>query len=166
MRAYGSARRSIRLAASAYRHGAFFITICTHQRRHLFGHVVADNHPQVVLTPLGRIVAAEWLRSAAIRREVTPDVFIVMPNHLHGIVWLNVEGAIQQEMRSFRRSGRSLAGFVAALKGAVTREARRQDICAPPIWQRNYFDRAIRNATDLDALREYITTNPIRWLRH
>ncbi len=118
------------------------------------------------LTPLGRIVTAEWLRSAAIRSEVTLDAFIVMPNHLHGIVWLNVDGVIPQEMRSFRRSGRSLAGFIAALKAAVTQEARRQDTYALRIWQRNYFDRAIRNETDLDALREYIMTNPTRWLHH
>ncbi len=81
-------RRSIRLKGYDYtRPGAYFITMCTHQRAHLFGEVV---NGVMHLNALGEIVRAEWFRSADIRREIVlyPDEFVIMPNHIHGIVWI------------------------------------------------------------------------------
>jgi len=81
-------RRSIRLKGYDYtRPGAYFITICTHNREPLFGRVVDG---EMVLNALGEIVWEEWFRSARIRDEIElfPDEFVVMPNHVHGIVWI------------------------------------------------------------------------------
>jgi REP element-mobilizing transposase RayT len=67
--------------------GAYFITVVTYQRECLFGEVVFD---EIELSALGNIARAEWLRSSTIRQEIElhEDEFIVMPNHVHGIVWI------------------------------------------------------------------------------
>ena len=77
-------RRSVRLRGYDYtQSGAYFVTLVTQWRACLFGEIVAG---EMVLNPLGESVREEWLRSAEIRRELGLDTFIVMPNHLHGIV--------------------------------------------------------------------------------
>ena len=77
-------RRSIRLPEYDYAGpGVYFVTICTEERIPLFGGVVAGD---VALNEYGRVVAEEWLRSAEIRRENELDAFVVMPNHIHGLV--------------------------------------------------------------------------------
>jgi len=77
-------RRSIRLQGYDYtRAGAYFITICTKGRECLFGEIVAG---EMILNELGRIVQEEWEKTPAIRREMELDAFVVMPDHIHGIV--------------------------------------------------------------------------------
>jgi putative transposase len=77
-------RQSIRLRGYDYSQtGFYFITICCYQRESLFGKIVDG---QMQLNPIGQLVTEEWLKSAEIRREVTLDTFVVMPNHFHGIV--------------------------------------------------------------------------------
>ncbi|MCE2438138.1 MAG: transposase, partial [Candidatus Latescibacteria bacterium] len=77
-------RRSIRLRDYDYsRAGAYFITVCTKGQRLLFGEV---NDGEVELNESGRIAEEEWLNSARIRIEIKMDTWIVMPNHVHGIV--------------------------------------------------------------------------------
>ena len=76
-------RRSIRLIGYDYSQaGAYFVTVCTHGRAHLFGDVV---NGQMVLNDAGVIVAEEWMKSAQIRRELLLDEWIIMPNHFHHI---------------------------------------------------------------------------------
>jgi putative transposase len=77
-------RRFIRLPGYDYTGaGAYFITICTHQRESLLGDIVGG---EVRLSQFGSIAQEEWLHSAEIRTEIELDAFILMPNHIHGIV--------------------------------------------------------------------------------
>jgi REP element-mobilizing transposase RayT len=77
-------RRSIRLKDYDYSQaGACFITICTHNKECIFGNVVDG---EMVLNKCGKVVQEELDRSAKIRREIELDTFVVMPNHIHGIV--------------------------------------------------------------------------------
>ena len=81
-------RRSIRLKGYDYTQpGAYFVTICAFQREEIFGTVIND---VIRLSPIGKIVQAEWFHSAEIRQEIRlfEDEFVVMPNHIHGIVWI------------------------------------------------------------------------------
>jgi len=81
-------RRSIRLKGYDYRQaGAYFVTLVTQNRACLFGEVVDG---EMRLNEYGQIAWEEWFRSAEIRREIRlyPDEFVVMPNHIHGIVWI------------------------------------------------------------------------------
>jgi putative transposase len=80
-------RRSIRLTEYDYTGaGAYFVTVCSHGRECLFGEVVDE---AVRLNEFGEIVREEWLRSAEIRKEIILDEFIIMPNHIHGIIIIN-----------------------------------------------------------------------------
>ena len=77
-------RRSIRLKGYDYaQDGAYYVTICTYKKTRIFGEVVEE---EMRLNEIGDIVEEEWQRTPKIRPEVELDEFIVMPNHLHGIV--------------------------------------------------------------------------------
>jgi len=79
-------RRSIRLLEYDYASpGAYFVTLCTYQGELLFGKVVNE---KMVLSEYGQIAHEEWLASPNIRREIELDAFVIMPNHIHGIVWI------------------------------------------------------------------------------
>src|SRR5262245_51148002 len=79
-------RRSIRLAEYDYAQGGgYFVTICTHDRRCLFGEIV---DAEMRFNDIGLAVQAEWLRSAEIRATIALDEYIIMPNHLHGILFI------------------------------------------------------------------------------
>ena len=102
-------RSSIRLRDyDCAQEGAYFVTICTRNRECVFGHI-ADGG--MTLNHIGDIVRHEWLRSASIRREIHPDTFVIMPNHLHGIVFIldhgqHSVGATGGRPRSHRITGR------------------------------------------------------------
>ena len=82
-------RRSIRLQSFDYGSaGAYFITICCYEKQHLFGEVLED---KIRLNEMGLIVGEEWQRSEEIRAEMTMDAFVIMPNHIHGIVFIQSE---------------------------------------------------------------------------
>ena len=79
-------RRSIRLQDFDYSQaGEYFITICTYHHECLFGEIVGE---EMLLNKVGKIVQEEWLRTAEIRKEVKMDSFVIMPNHIHGIIIL------------------------------------------------------------------------------
>jgi REP element-mobilizing transposase RayT len=79
-------RRSIRLHHYDYAlPGAYFVTLCSFNRRCIFGWVVEDRMDE---NDCGKIAREQWLESAQIRQEFELDTFVVMPNHLHGILWI------------------------------------------------------------------------------
>jgi putative transposase len=145
-----STRRHARLASSAYNHQAVFLTICTFQRKHLFGVVRMDGGaPRVELAVVGEICREEWTRHVG-QLGASADAFIVMPNHIHAVV---------------RLDDVLLAEFVGRVKSAVTSRARREtDDSLVRVWQRGYHDRIIRDDFDLRSTRTYITDNPSRWV--
>jgi REP element-mobilizing transposase RayT len=84
-------RRSIRLRDYDYSQGgAYFVTICARHRACLFGDVIGDG---VELTTLGCIVEDEWLRTPAIRPQVTLDAYVIMPNHFHAVLFIDGDRA-------------------------------------------------------------------------
>lgn len=164
-------RRSARLPQYDYALcGAYFVTICARNREWLFGRMT-DGTMQ--MNACGEIAEEEWQRSATIRAELLLDEFIVMPDHIHGIVI--IESAPNQDEKRVLaarkgayhaplRTPRSLATFVGAYKASVTRRiAALRGTDAVSVWQRNYFEHVIRNDDDLNRTREYIQTNPARW---
>ena len=171
-------RRSIRLKGYDYTQpGEYFVTICTHNRNCLFGQVV---NGQVELNEYGQIVAAEWEKSPMIRRELELDVFVIMPNHLHGIV--NIVGAIgvgaigQSPLHQSSTGAnsysplspgaapKSLGAFIIGFKSAVTKQINQwRGTPGLPVWQRNYYEHIIRSNRALEAIRHYIEQNPRRW---
>ena len=174
-------RRSIRLKGYDYsQKGAYFITICTYKLELLFGEIV---NGEMQSNDIGMMVADEWIRSAAIRSEIELDVFQIMPNHFHAVIFnvgahgdaptnLGADGcppvyAKQDRAHSrvpLQRAPRSLGSLVAGFKSTVTRCINKS--CGDnrqPVWQRNYWEHVIRNEGSLNLIREYIVNNPLRW---
>jgi REP element-mobilizing transposase RayT len=167
-------RRSVRLKACDYaRPGGYFVTVCTADRRRLFG-TVAEG--QVHLNRFGRIAEAEWQQTAELRSIVELGEHIVMPNHVHGVIFImetgDPEPGSQPERRvaGHRAFGRadagSLASVVGGFKAAVTRRINAvRKTPGGSVWQPNYYDHVVRSAEELDRIAYYIRTNPERWDR-
>ena len=218
-------RRSIRLKGYDYTQpGAYFITICTHQRHHLFGEVV-DGKMQ--LNALGEIARQCWLAIPDHFPHTALDEFVIMPNHVHGIIWIvdvvganhhspatgtDVVGAnnyspanantgannyspananagannyspananagaknfsptntgakdfspLQSTGRP-RGTSKTIGSIVRGFKIGVTKWAR-ENTDTYTVWQRNYYEHIIRHDRALDAIRQYIVNNPLRW---
>jgi len=174
-RPYG--RRSIRLTGYDYTApGAYFVTICTHHRECLFDNAV-----------FWEVAENAW-RNIPLHphaTHVTLDEWIVMPNHVHGILVLNerrdgwgeASGETVREnneapspeasplpKRDARLMPSSVGAIVGNYKSLVARRINRlRRTPGAPVWQRGYYDRIVRNQRALDAIRRYIRDNPVRW---
>ena len=176
-------RRSIRLKGYDYsQSGAYFVTLCTHNRECLFGEIV-DN--EMILNNYGKIVYEEWFVSTKIRNEIQlfENEFVVMPNHIHGIIWIDADDMKMNDVvgaanvgtndivgangRSPRQRGpgqKSLSSFIAGYKSSVTKRINQiRQTQGTHVWQRNYYEHIIRNETELQRIREYIVNNAIKW---
>ena len=159
-------RRSIRLRAYDYAQaGAYFVTICTQGRRCLFGDVLAD---ETRLTEAGRIVQECWDGLPQHFPDVQLDEFVVMPNHVHGIVVVDRRRGTACRAPTGERFGRpepgSLPTIIRSFKSAATKrinDTRRS--LRQTVWQRGYFERVIRDEKELDHVRQYIRYNPMSW---
>jgi putative transposase len=173
-------RRSIRLKGYDYTQpGAYFVTFCSYQRMHVFGEVVNGD---MVLNSIGKLAQQEWFKTAQLRPYVKlyESELVIMPNHGHGIIWIDGEhvGALRgnAHSRAEQRSAPtknvpaksvapgSLGAIVRAYKSAVTyavngAENRR----GAALWQRNYYEHIIRNDRELNNIRWYILNNPLNW---
>jgi REP element-mobilizing transposase RayT len=172
-------RRSVRLKNYDYSQaGAYFLTLCTHNRECLFGQI---QDGEMYENAYAKIVREEWVRSANIRQEIILDVFVIMPNHFHAIVSIPAVGATGRSpgnppiFRYHRATGRSplrphgpksksIGALVAGFKSVVTK--RINEIRHTPslkIWQRNYYEHIIRNEESFCEIAEYIVNNPVKW---
>ena len=146
-------RRSIRLRDYDYaRAGAYFVTICARRRECLFGKVAGG-----VFQPNlhGEIVAECVDATAAHFAHVTLDACTVMPNHLHAIIVLDDAPVTERA---------ALGRVVAYLKyQSTTRINDQRGTPGLRVWQRNYYDHIIRDASSLDRIRAYISNNPLKW---
>jgi putative transposase len=160
-------RQSVRLRNFDYAsNGACSITICTHHRECLFGDVADGN---MVLSEMGRIVAATWQEIPNHFPSVFLDAFVVMPNHLHGILvidyWRTGTPWRAPTIEAFRRPvPGSINTVVRSFKAASTRRVREQ-IGDPffKTFQRGFHENVITSPEELVNIRGYIIANPGRW---
>jgi putative transposase len=155
-------RRSIRLPGYDYAQiGAYYITLCTHNRAWLFGHV-ADG--SMVLSEAGRIAERALLQTPDVRPNILLDAFVVMPNHVHVIFVITYrDAAAPQGAATFGSPARTVGAIVRGYKGAVTSQINKLYGSERLIWQRNYYEHIVRNDADLNRIRRYIEANPARW---
>jgi len=147
----GHHRRSIRLRGFDYsRVGIYFITVTTYERERVFGEI-RDG----VLYPstAGEIAASCWRQLPERFPAVELDAFVVMPNHLHGILRITSGYAEKAPptLGHILRAYKSLSAI--AVNRALGRGER-------PSWQRNYYEKRISGDTALEALRRYVAANP------
>lgn len=169
-------RRSTRLRGYDYaRAGAYFVTICTKARACLFGEIVDG---AMRTNEAGHVVASLWAVIPEHYVNIGIDEFIVMPNHVHGIIFIqppeivdSFESTpevaatpftsdatlIDKSVRGAKRNVPTLGAVVRAFKARVTRAI------GIPVWQRNYYEHIIRNDESLKRIRQYIRDNPAHW---
>lgn len=183
-------RRSLRLQGYDYTQaGAYFVTICTQSRACLFGDVVDE---KMLLNEAGRIVQSEWEALPGRFSGIDVDASIVMPNHAHGILWINPVGARfiaphdaptvgapfmaphdpgaddrgaddpGAMNRGAMNRAPTLGEIIRAFKAVATRRLRQSGL-SEFAWQRNYYEHIIRDESSLQGIREYIVNNPLQW---
>jgi putative transposase len=172
-------RRSIRLKGYDYGEpGAYFITLVTWHRDCLFGEV---QDGKMLKNQFGRLAENEWTRLSTRFTHVLVDAFIVMPDHLHGILVITekdrdnirLEDQTSPGNPSITEGGSSrlvgpapgeLGTIVGAYKSATARLIN--GIRRTPggrVWQRNYYEHIIRNEQEWERIRAYILANPINY---
>lgn len=160
---------SARLSGFDYGRGVFFVTIVTEGRVPRFGRIVQG---VARLTEAGGVVAEEWARTGIVRPGVTLDAFVVMPDHVHGILALGQRPALAAEAEETPHRGVSTddgaetwrPGVLGAVIGRWKSECTRRIRVAYPdfAWQPRFHDIVIRDSNHLDRARRYIADNPGR----
>jgi putative transposase len=185
-------RRSIRLGNYDYSQaGAYFVTLCAQDKECLFGEI---NDGEMKLNEAGEMVQGVWEQLQDRFCDIELDAFIVMPNHIHGIINIvtpnHAHGIInnvgarfiapktrtapQKQMVNESNRGTVNKSVInhAPMLGQIIRAFKAR--CAyginkfrnspgMPVWQRNYYERVIRNEQELNKTRVYITDNPFKW---
>ena len=153
--------------------GAYFITICTAGRAHLFGEV---RNGRMLLSPLGEIVREEWEKSFDMRQELECDIYVIMPNHIHAIVRIiDFPAVVETHGRASLppppqntgvayRAPKSISSFVAGFKSAATKRINVfRNTPGAAVWQPRFYDHIIRDAQSYERIAAYIASNPARW---
>lgn len=152
-------RRSIRLRGYDYSQpGAYFVTICSRNRKALFGGIEGG---KMCLNPIGKTIKEQWRIMPKRFPYLTLDMFVVMPNHVHAVFFVGapLAGARNQTI-----------GFIIGMYKSLCVQACRplfNDMLTMrvprTIWQRNYYEHIIREETELQLIRAYIEVNPAQW---
>jgi putative transposase len=146
-------RRRLRLDQYDYSQpGAYFVTVCAHDRMCLFGKI---EQAEMRLSAIGEIVAACW-QEVPQHFAVLLDEWVVMPNHLHAIVLM------RDDIHDLRPTA-SLGLIIGTFKSAATKRVKEALRQGSPLWQRSFYEHVVRNDADLRRIRQYITDNPLRW---
>lgn len=156
-------RKRIRLRYYDYRQtGVYFVTICTDRQRPTFGSI---RDGDISLSPLGKLVVTRWVAIPVHARAVSLDLFVVMPNHIHGLLVVDGPGIHNEsKRRPGELRGGSLGAVVGGFKASVTRLGRDQRIVGTePVWQRGFWEHIVRDPEGLARIRRYIAENPSRW---
>ncbi|MBI4680869.1 MAG: transposase [Nitrospirae bacterium] len=173
-------RRSVRLREYEYSQaGAYFITICAKDRECLFGQIIAG---KMILNEYGEIVQEYLDLIPGHFPGVELDIHIVMPNHIHGIIINNdcrgevfspgVLTPVESSPGVVKPQGGktpplqrkpTLGNIIAYFKYQTTVKINDIRDTFNPVWQRNYYERIIRNEHELFKFREYVQNNPLQW---
>lgn len=121
------------------------------------------------LNEVGLTVQEEWLRTAKIRNNVEMDYYVVMPNHIHGIIILNdVSRGTSRRVPTREQFGKptkdSIPTIMRLFKSTVTKRVNKLwETSGISIWQRGFYEHIIRNEKELNLIRDYIANNVLRW---
>ncbi len=141
------------------RAGAYSVTVCTRGRVRWFGEVVED---RVDLSLVGKVVAEEWKKIPESFDRVTLDEWIIMPDHLHSILFF--QGSPEAGPRaSVHLAPQSLGAVVSQFKSRASKRIWWNLGHRDFAWQERFHDAIVRDSSALDNLRAYIRDNPRRW---
>jgi REP element-mobilizing transposase RayT len=161
-------RQSIRLKGYDYSQaGAYFVTITTHNRQFFLGEI---RDGSFIPSQIGNLVTILW-QNLPSHFPIFLDEWIVMPNHLHGIIVFPNDGKKSEIQLSHKpisshngSQSDSLSAIIQNFKSLTTRKINAGiGLSGSILWQRNFYEHVIRNEADLERIREYILNNPLRW---
>jgi len=160
-------RRSVRLKSYDYTEAAaYFITICTHAKGAVFGRI---DEGRMQMNECGRIADQRWRTLPDHHLNCELDYYVVMPNHVHGILvlhkdWTGTAGRAPTPEAFGRPVSRSIPTIVRSYKSSVSRHIGRcRQQKTRPLWQRGYYEHVIRHERELAAIRRYVHENPLQW---
>ena len=146
-------RKSPRLAGYDYSEaGYYFVTLCTREQECLFGEIIEDS---MHLNNIGQMIASMWRAMPERLEQVDLDSFVVMPNHIHGIVSLEKGITLTRVIQAFKSISTN-----EYIRGVQSQGWKRFN---GTLWQRSFHDHVIRNEKDLFRVQEYIMNNPLQW---
>jgi len=167
-----ASRKSIRLDNHDYSsEGFYFITICCFEKRCLFGDILNN---EMVLNTFGKIAFDEWFKTESLRPNIKMHEFIVMPNHIHGIINIlhpvgascarpHYELLAGERSSPLRGPSQTIGAIVRGYKAAVTSAINKLNNKSNSIWQRNYHEHIIKNDESHIKIADYIVNNPCTW---
>jgi putative transposase len=165
-------RKSIRWKGYNYsQSGLYFVSFCTKDRIEHFGDIQSE---KMIFNRYGEIANKYWQEIPNHHNDVEIDEFVIMPNHIHGIVVICEEDVLSggrdkaclvpTGSQQIERMHETLCNVIGSYKSVISKTIRK--IGLPQFkWQRSYHDRVIRNSDELNRIRNYITNNPIIWHR-
>ncbi len=158
--------------------GAYFITICTANRENIFGEI---QNNKMVLNESGRVAEKCWREIPDHFPNAKLDEFVVMPNHVHGLIWIENSNKIikrvgnadlrslqipcspQTQSQKIDRTKMAIPKIIHGFKSSVTRIIRQQNSATHSVWQKSFHDHVIRDDDELNRIRDYIWQNPKNW---
>jgi REP element-mobilizing transposase RayT len=149
-------RKALRLKNYDYSSpGAYFATICSHERQSIFGEI---RNGVMGLNELGSLIWEIWDTLDARFPAMERDEFVVMPNHVHAVI------VVPGTPREAGAAKLALGTIVCALKSVATREVNRlRGTPGGVLWQGRYHDHIIRDEQELFRICKYIAENPLKW---
>ncbi len=138
--------------------GYYFITICTKERNHYFGEIINN---EMNLSEIGLIVHKYWFEIPRHFSFVELDEYVVMPNHVHGIIIINKKNCRDGACPVSTECKNTLGNIVGSFKSTVTKYANSHRISFN--WQLRFYDHIIKNEKSLYYIRQYIRDNPLNW---
>lgn len=146
-------------------YGYYFVTLCTYQKMKLLSQV---SDGTVTLTDIGKQAETCWRNMAKLNSNVDIDSFIIMPNHIHGIIILRNQGELSGNNKySFQitenKQHRSLQGLVRDFKSVTTRLYKKQSHVSHSLWQDSFYDEVIKGEKHYLSVLNYIQQNPQKW---
>lgn len=162
--------KSARLKGYDYsQSGMYFITICVKDRKYSLGEVTNE---KMILSEIGKIAEQFWREIPRHFPSIKLDQHQIMPNHLHGIVQIlyNQADSVETQQCCVSKSNTfyhlkpgSLPVAIRSFKSIVAKTAHKKFSIIKFNWQAGFYDRIIRNETELNKIREYIQNNPKMW---
>lgn len=144
--------------------GSYFITICTENRIHYFGDIIVD-HGIASLRPteIGKVAIENWKQIPQHFPFIKLDEFVIMPDHMHGILAINKPDKNDWQPNRFGVQSQNLGSVIRGYKASVKSYATIHNIKFA--WQAKYHDHVIRNERELRNIKHYILQNPLKWIR-
>ncbi len=145
--------------------GLYFVTICTKDKQHYFGKIASANDVTALqTTEIGSLAQKYWYEIPQHFPFVELDEFVIMPDHVHGVLLINNPEHHLWKPNRFGPQSKNLPSIIRGYKASVKKYATMNDITFA--WQSRYYDRIVRNENELQVIRQYITNNPMNWLKN